>query len=304
MDDDGGAFLGLDLSGRQPVLEEVKDFEYHELSTVFSSFEDTEEFKELVNSIRKEGLNHPILVWQGKIVDGRHRHKACRVVGVEPHYEYLPDSMSLQQVMDRVVAENILRRHLTTGQRAMIAAALANMTVGGYGNNQYEKSNCPNSDDSKSNKDAAKSLSVGRTAVADAKEVKRDAPDLAEKVKKGEMTLNAADNERRKRQGLPEKTNAPKPKGLELDTMMKVGGKNWNSMVSAGSLVSTARDLYLQDGEKGMGRSIMQILESGEGKHSQSYNAMGLIALYNSLGSHLSEIEELLLDEPDTASMN
>ena len=31
---------------------------------------------------------------------------------------------------DRVVGANILRRHLTTGQRAMTAASLANMTSG------------------------------------------------------------------------------------------------------------------------------------------------------------------------------
>lgn len=40
----------------------------------------------------------------------------------------------------------------------MIAASLATMTVGGTGSNQYEKSNSPNSDDKKSNVDAAKTL--------------------------------------------------------------------------------------------------------------------------------------------------
>jgi len=291
----------LNTEGIRPAFDDEP--KYHELSTVFMSFEDTNEFEGLVISVKKYGLFEPILMWQGWIVDGRHRHKACLKSEVEPEYEYLPDDMPFNVVMDRVVAANLMRRHLTTGQRAMTATALANMTDGG-GGNQYTKMDRTNSSSAKSNKDAAGKLNVGTTAVKTAKAIKRDAPDLAEKVKKGEMTLNAADTERRKRKGLPEKTNAPKPKGLELDTMMKVGGKNWNSMVSAGSLVSTARDLYLQDGEKGMGRSIMQILESGEGKHSQSYNAMGLIALYNSLGSHLSEIEELLLDEPDTASMN
>ena len=287
----------LNTEGIRPAFDDEP--KYHELSTVFMSFEDTNEFEGLVISVKKYGLFEPILMWQGWIVDGRHRHKACLKSEVEPEYEYLPDDMPFNVVMDRVVAANLMRRHLTTGQRAMTAAALANMT---QADNQWSAKT--NSSELKSTKDSADQLNVGTTAVKIAKAIKRYTPDLAEKVKKGEMTLNAADTERRKRQGLPEKTNAPKPKGLELDTMMKVGGKNWNSMVSAGSLVSTARDLYLQDGEKGMGRSIMQILESGEGKHSQSYNAMGLIALYNSLGSHLSEIEELLLDEPDTASMN
>ena len=67
----------------------------------------------------------------------------------------------------------------------MIAASLANMTVGGDGNNQYEKSNRLNLACFKSNEDAAKDLNVSLNTVKNAKEVKRDAPDLAEKVSRG-----------------------------------------------------------------------------------------------------------------------
>jgi hypothetical protein len=285
-----GDFLGLDLDGNQPIFKDKSIMEYHELSTVFSSFEDTEEFVQLVKSIREDGLNHPILLWQGKIVDGRHRHKACLEAGVEPQYEYIPDSMTLSQVMDRVVAENILRRHLTTGQRAMIAAALANMT---QKDNQWSAR--ANSPELKSNKDAAKSLNVGETAVKEAKEVKRDAPDLAEKVERGEMSLHAAKTESRERKGEPPKTTAApsKPTTMSLDDMMRVGGDNWNSFVAAGALISTARDLHLQEGDTGMIRSIMHFIDSGEGKHSQSYNAAGLVALYKGLGNHITELEAL-----------
>ena len=83
-----------------------------------------------------------------------------------------------------------MRRHLTTGQRAMTAAALANMTVGGTGSNQHEKSKRTNLSDSKSNGDAAKTLNVSPSTVKTAKAIKRDAPDLAEEVSKGNMTLN------------------------------------------------------------------------------------------------------------------
>jgi hypothetical protein len=290
-----GDFLGLDLDGNQPTFKDKSIMEYHELSTVFSSFEDTEEFVQLVKSIREDGLNHPILLWQGKIVDGRHRHKACLEAGVEPQYEYIPDSMSLSQVMDRVVAENILRRHLTTGQRAMIAAALANMTVGGNGSNQYSDSKAINLSDSKTTAEAAKSLNVGEATVRHAKEVRRDAPDLAEKVARGEMSLHAAKTESRERKGEPPKTTSapPKPTTMSLDEMMRVGGDNWNSFVAAGALISTARDLHLQEGDAGMIRSIMHFIDSGEGKHSQSYNAAGLVALYKGLGNHIAELEAL-----------
>jgi hypothetical protein len=298
-------WLPVDFSGNQPkVRAEDKEPEYHELSTVFVSFEDTQGFDGLVGSIKQYGLFEPIIMWQGWIVDGRHRHKACLKADVKPTYEYIPDDTPFNVVLDRVVGANLMRRHMTTGQRAMTAAALATMTVGGTGRNQHEKSKRENSTDSKSNKDAADQLNVSDYSVKTAKAIKRDAPDLAEEVSKGNMTLNAADNERRKRKGLPEKTNAPKPKAVDLDELMKIGGSNWDGNVAAGALVSTARDLHLQEGEKGMARSIMHILENGDGKHSQSYNAAGLIALYNAIGKHLPEIESLLVVKPDTSKMN
>ena len=105
--------------------------------------------------------------------------------GVKPEYEHLPDDMPFNVVLDRVVAANLMRRHLTTGQRAMTAAALATMTSGGDRGNQYGKSQRPNSASAKSNKEAADQLNVGKTAVKTAKEIIRDAPDLADEVSKG-----------------------------------------------------------------------------------------------------------------------
>jgi hypothetical protein len=294
-------WLPVDFSGSQPkVRTEDKEPEYHDLSTVFVSFEDTQEFDGIVDSIKQYGLFEPILMWQGWIVDGRHRHKACLKADVKPTYEYIPDDTPFNVVLDRVVGANLMRRHMTTGQRAMTAAALANMT---QADNQWSARE-NSTKHKKSNKDAADQLNISDYSVKTAKAIKRDAPDLAEEVSKGNMTLNAADNERRKRKGLPEKTNAPKPKSVDLDELMKIGGSNWDGNVAAGALVSTARDLHLQEGEKGMARSIMHILENGDGKHSQSYNAAGLIALYNAIGKHLPEIESLLVVKPDTSKMN
>ena len=273
----------------------MQEYEYHELSTIFSSFEDTEEFKGLVGSIKEHGLFDPILVWQGMIVDGRHRHKACIEAGVEPEYEYLVDEVPFDKVRDRVVGANILRRHLTTGQRAMTAASLANMTAGGNGNNQFGDSNRTNSSDSKTNSDAADQLNVGTTALKVAKGIKRDAPDLAEKVSRGEMSLNAAFEESRERKGETpkKKTETPKPLNMSLDEMMKVKGSNWDSYTTAGALVGAVRDLNLQDGGDGMVRNIMQFLVSREDNHSSSYNAAGLVALVEGLTKHLDEIKEM-----------
>lgn len=277
-----------------------KDDPYHELSTVFSSFEDTEEFRGLVKSIRQYGLFDPILMWQGKIVDGRHRHKACLEAGVEPQYEYLVDDMSFDKVRDRVVGENILRRHLTTGQRAMIAASLANMTHGG----DRKSDQAINLSDGKSTAEAAKSLNVGEATVRHAKEVKRDAPDLAEKVSRGEMSLNAAKTQSRERKGEKQKPKPPtKPVEMSLDEMMQIKGDNWDSYTAAGALVSTVRDLHLQEGSKGMARSIMHFLVSRGDKHSHSYNAAGLVALVEGLTGHLDELKEMSVYKSTTTEV-
>ena len=37
-----------------------------------------EDFARLVASIRQDGLMDPITVWQGQVIDGRHRYAACR----------------------------------------------------------------------------------------------------------------------------------------------------------------------------------------------------------------------------------
>lgn len=271
------------------LVERAKqvDYEYSELSTVFPSFQGDPEFNDLIDSIKREGLLDPIVVWQGKIVDGRHRHLACKEARVQPEYTYLPDDWSLDKVKSRVVALNVLRRHLTTGQRALVAAALANMTVG-----RNWESNSENSPNKVSQTDAASQLNVSDKSIRVAKDVKRDTPDLAEKVNKGQMSLNAAETERRRRLGLPEKTNAPKPKVVSIDKLMRESGDNFDGFVCAVNIMTAARDLYLQEGENGLDEQIMSALRDSN-KHKLSYNVSGLIALHDTLSKNIEEIRML-----------
>src|SRR5262245_56882290 len=77
-----------------------------------------EELDALAADIRANGLRKPIVLLEGKILDGRNRYKACLIAGVEPRFEdYTGDDP-----LGYVNSENIARRHLTPGQRAMIAA--------------------------------------------------------------------------------------------------------------------------------------------------------------------------------------
>ena len=91
----------------------------------------TPEFQSLVDSIRERGLQKPITLYGGQIIDGRHRYEACLQAGVEPRFQELPDEAnSLDHVMD----ENSARRHMNESQRAIAAHRLWQESSGGWAN--------------------------------------------------------------------------------------------------------------------------------------------------------------------------
>lgn len=85
-----------------------------------------EQHNSLVASIKSHGLLHPIVLYEGKIVDGRNRFAACRDAGVEPHYTELPAGTD---VLAYVVGTNLVRRHLSESQRALAAARIEEHSV-------------------------------------------------------------------------------------------------------------------------------------------------------------------------------
>ena len=59
---------------------------FHEIADLFPLIEG-DEFQLLCEDIKKEGLNHPVILLNDEILDGRNRYRACVEVGIEPRYE-------------------------------------------------------------------------------------------------------------------------------------------------------------------------------------------------------------------------
>lgn len=98
---------------------------FHPLAELFPLIEGSE-FDELAYSILQHGLREPITLFDGMILDGRNRYRACEAVSVEPRFETFTGNDLHAFVADK----NIHRRHLNETQRAMIAGRMANLTVG------------------------------------------------------------------------------------------------------------------------------------------------------------------------------
>jgi hypothetical protein len=77
----------------------------------------------------KIGLNQNITLYEGQIIDGRNRYAACQKVGF-PIDNFITQYEGSDPI-GYVISANLRRRHLNTGQRAMIAAKLATAKVGG-----------------------------------------------------------------------------------------------------------------------------------------------------------------------------
>lgn len=193
----------------------------HPAADAFPMMSDAE-LQELAEDIKANGLRTPLVFnHEGSIlIDGRNRQRACEIAGIQPTTQNLPEGYTDQQIIDYIVSANVHRRHLTPGQKAMVATALEPMyaeaarerMLAGKAADPGLKSGQGVSDTGRSAEQAANAAGTSRDSVNKAKALKRDAPDLAAKVAKGEITLNAADRELKQRNAEPTPTR-PTPAG-------------------------------------------------------------------------------------------
>ena len=96
--------------------------EAHKYANIFPMIEG-DAFEELKKDILANGLMQTIVTYEGQILDGRNRYKACNELGIKPSIEEYKGSDPLQYV----ISLNLKRRHLNESQRGVVASKLANM---------------------------------------------------------------------------------------------------------------------------------------------------------------------------------
>jgi ParB-like chromosome segregation protein Spo0J len=100
------------------------DLKFHPLADIFPLMEG-EEFDALVEDIKANGLREPIKLFDGMILDGRNRYRACVELGYDPPYHDLTGKVDPRIY---VISANIHRRHLPPEQRRDLIVRFADWT--------------------------------------------------------------------------------------------------------------------------------------------------------------------------------
>ena len=170
----------------------MKDYKPHQFSLLFEQMP-TNEISDLMKSIKAEGLHQPIVLFEGKILDGRHRYEACGLADVEPRFvEYTgTDPIAF------VIASNMTRRHMTVGERAAVATKLGALRHGGdrksTSKNQVGSSPLSVTKQADSAAIRGKAVNVSADSVRASDKIQKASPKLFDRLAAGEITIHAAE---------------------------------------------------------------------------------------------------------------
>lgn len=160
----------------------MENIEFHALAEIFPLIHGRE-FVELKADIKANGVHEPIVMYEGQILDGRNRFRACQETGVTPEFVDYEGGDPVAYV----ISLNLHRRHLNESQRGMVAAKLANMESGA-------RTDLPTANlQEVSRAEAAEMLNVSERTVNTAKKVENQgAPELVDAVEQGQVSVSAA----------------------------------------------------------------------------------------------------------------
>lgn len=162
--------------------------DYHEYANIYRMLPD-KELQALADDIKAKGQLLPITSYEGKILDGRNRHRACEMAGVEPRIEeYAGDDP-----LGLIASLNDHRRHDTDNERALVGARMANLRQGGDRKSDGIKTPMGDLKPAVTITRAAELSGSSRKNIERAKPIVQSGiPELQDMAESGEVSIRAA----------------------------------------------------------------------------------------------------------------
>jgi len=108
---------------KSSVAVDYDDLKFHDLSQIFPLIEG-DEFDGFVEAFKKYGLLQQIVLYEGKILEGRNRHRAGKKLGYKFSAKAFTELPAGKNPYEFVLVANVQRRHLTTEQKRALGLRL------------------------------------------------------------------------------------------------------------------------------------------------------------------------------------
>jgi hypothetical protein len=151
----------------------------HPLSAAFPAMS-AEDFQALKDDIEVNGQREPVMIFEGMVLDGWHRYRACTELGLKPQQFTFGDDDPVAFVK----SQNLHRRHLTASQRAAAVVACS-----AWAPTHRPKKDAPGAPFS-TKAELAKEAHVSERTIAQAKVAHKAG--LTDAVKEGALTVKEA----------------------------------------------------------------------------------------------------------------
>ena len=265
--------------------------------------------------------NFPVVIWNGSILDGRHRYNAAELAGIDPVFTTFKGTE--QEAWDYVTATNVDgTRHINNEEKKFFyvqrADALGVQERGGERGNQYQSGNPTNVGMAPSAKDHAEAIGVTDRTVErwekERKEIAAD-PELSlmtstpEGYKDAKKQLRARNAEViREFQSLTEDQKVERMGGeevvdkfkqYELDHSIE---KDFDPHACSIGILQSANRLRIWGGKAQVKQGIMQALSTSV--RMQTYEAAALLLLAEVIEENRLEIEALTQTKINLRELN
>lgn len=161
----------------------ITALEAHDLALAFPDLSE-KAYGELLIDIRDNGQLAPIVLFEGKILDGKNRYRVCQELGLEP----ITQDYEGEDPAAYVISLNIQRRHLTASQRAVAADKISAWSTKGR---PKKEANLPIKKPDV--KEASEQLGVSGRSTRAARKVRQEAPkEVREALESGEVKVSDA----------------------------------------------------------------------------------------------------------------
>ncbi|HZW20239.1 hypothetical protein [Noviherbaspirillum sp.] len=161
----------------------------------------TDEYAALEQSLLAEGCRHPLVTWNGILIDGHHRYEICKRHGIPFHVVEHGRLDSRESVLLWMLQMQLSRRNLTdyqriemaTKQEELIAARAKAKQEAGVNQHSSPSTNLSKAPAIDTRREIAARAGVSEGTVAKAKSISAHAvPEVIDALRNGAITIDAA----------------------------------------------------------------------------------------------------------------